>query len=52
MDNSTKISFGKVIHDMYKPNLKAQWIVQHVVWTLMGFQYNWTPLEKYYWRQQ
>jgi hypothetical protein len=23
MDNSTKISFGKVIHDMYKPNLKA-----------------------------
>jgi len=24
MDNSTKISFGKVIHDMYKPNLKAQ----------------------------
>jgi hypothetical protein len=23
MDNSTKMSFGKVMHDMYKSNLKA-----------------------------
>jgi hypothetical protein len=40
MDNSTKMSFGKVMHDMYKSNLKAWWIVQHVLQTLMGLQYN------------
>jgi hypothetical protein len=36
MDNSTKMSFGKVIHDMYETNPKAWRIVHHVVCTLMG----------------
>jgi hypothetical protein len=36
MDNSTKMSFGKLIHDMYDPNPKAQRIIQHIARTLMG----------------
>jgi hypothetical protein len=27
VDNSTKMSFGKLIHDMYDPNLEARRIV-------------------------
>jgi len=42
VENSTNMSFGKLIHHMYDPNPKAQRIVQHVVPTLMGFPYNWT----------
>jgi len=34
MDNLTKMPFDKVIHDMYKSNLEAQQIVQHVMCTL------------------
>ncbi len=41
-NNSTKMSFGKLIHDMYDPNPKAQRIIQHIVHTLMGPPYNWT----------
>jgi hypothetical protein len=41
VDNSTKMSFGKLIHDMYDPNPKARRLVQHVVSTLMGPPYNW-----------
>jgi hypothetical protein len=33
VDNSTKMSFGKLIHHMYDLNLEAQKIVQHVVCT-------------------
>ncbi len=51
VDNSTKISFGKLIHDMYDPNLEARRIVQHIVHTLMGPLYNWTALKECYWRQ-
>jgi hypothetical protein len=40
VDNSTKMSFGRLIHDMYNPNPKAQRIVQHVMRTLMWFPYN------------
>jgi hypothetical protein len=36
VNNSTNMPFGKLIHDMYDPNPKAQRIVQHVVHTLMG----------------
>jgi len=36
VDNSTKMSFGKLIHDMYDPNPKARKTIQHVVCTLMG----------------
>jgi hypothetical protein len=35
--NSTKMSFGKLIHD---PNLEARKIVQHIVRTLMRPPYN------------
>jgi hypothetical protein len=48
VDNSTNMPFGKLIHDMYDPNIKAQRIVQHVVRILMGPPYNWTALEKCY----
>jgi hypothetical protein len=41
-DNSTKLSFTKLIHDMYGVNPKAQKIVQHVVHMLMEPPYNWT----------
>jgi hypothetical protein len=34
MDNLTKMPFGKVIHDIYKLNLEAQQVVQHVMRTL------------------
>jgi hypothetical protein len=48
VDNSTKMSFWKPIHDMYDPNPKAQRIVQHIVCTLMGLPYNWiAPKECY-----
>jgi hypothetical protein len=48
VDNSTKMSFGKLIHNMYDPNLKAQRIVQHIVRTLMGLPYNWTTPKECY----
>jgi hypothetical protein len=48
VDNSTKVSFRKLTHDMYDPNLKAQKNVQHIVCTLIGPPYNWTtPKERY-----
>jgi hypothetical protein len=47
VDNSTKISFGKVIHDMYDQNPKAQRIIQHIVRILMGPPYMITPEECY-----
>jgi hypothetical protein len=31
MDNPIKMSFEKLIHDMFDPNLEAWKIVQHVV---------------------
>jgi hypothetical protein len=40
VNNLTKMSFGKVIHDMYEPNLEACRTIQHVVHTLMGPPYN------------
>jgi hypothetical protein len=46
--NSTKMSFRKVIHDMYEPNPEAPKIVQHVMCTLMGPPYNWTTLDECY----
>jgi hypothetical protein len=48
VDNSTKISFEKLIHDMYDPNLKARRIVRHVVCTLMGPPYKWITLDECY----
>ncbi len=36
VNNLTKMSFGKLIHDMYHPNPKAQIMVQQVVCTLIG----------------
>jgi hypothetical protein len=48
VDNSTKMSFGKVIHDMYDQNPKARKTIQHVMRTLMGLPYNWTPPYKCY----
>jgi hypothetical protein len=50
VDNSTKMSFGKLIHDMYDPNLETWKIVQHFMCTLMGSPYNWIALEKCYWK--
>jgi hypothetical protein len=50
VDNSTKRSFGKLIHDMYGWNLKAQGTIQHTMHTLMGLPYNWTTPKKCYWR--
>jgi hypothetical protein len=44
VDNSTNMSFGKVIHDMYEPQKN----VQHIVHTLMGPPYNWTTLNMCY----
>jgi hypothetical protein len=46
--NSTNMSFGKLIHNMYVSNLEAQIIIQHIVRTLMGPPYNWTALEGCY----
>ncbi len=40
VDNSTKMYFGKLIHDMYNPNIEAWKIVQHIMYTLMGPPYN------------
>jgi hypothetical protein len=48
VNNSTKMSFGKLIHDMYDPNPEAQGIVQHVMHILMGLPYNWTPPKEFY----
>jgi hypothetical protein len=48
VNNSTKMSFGKLIHDMYDSNPKARITIPHVVCTLMGPLYNWTALEKCY----
>jgi diaminopimelate epimerase len=45
VDNSTKMSFKKMTHDIYEPNLKAQITIQHVVCTLMGIPHNWITLE-------
>jgi hypothetical protein len=41
VNNSTKMSFGKLIHDMYDPNPKAQRTIKHVMHTLMRPPYNW-----------
>ncbi len=46
VDNSTKMSFGKLIHDMYDSNPEARKIIQHVVCTLMGPTYDWIALKK------
>jgi hypothetical protein len=43
-----KMSFGKLIHNMYGPNREAQRIIQHIVRTSMGLPYNWTTLEECY----
>jgi hypothetical protein len=51
VNNSTKMSFGKPIHDMYDWNPQAQRIVQQVVRTLMGFPYNWITFDECYQRQ-
>jgi hypothetical protein len=51
LDNSTKMSFGKLIHDMYDPNLKAQKTIQHVMRTLMRPPYNWTTPKECYQKQ-
>jgi hypothetical protein len=51
VDNSTKMSFGKLIHNMYDPNLEAQRTIQHGMGTLMGPPYDQTTLEKCYQRQ-
>jgi hypothetical protein len=40
LDNPTKMSFVKVIHDMYKMNPKAQKTIQHAMHMLLGFPYN------------
>ncbi len=48
VDNSTKMSFGKLIHDMYGPNPKALKTIQHKMRTLMGLPYNWTTPKKCY----
>jgi hypothetical protein len=40
VDNSTKMSFGKLIHDMYDLNPKVQKIVPHIMRTMMGPPYN------------
>ncbi len=48
VDNSTKMSFGKLIHDMYDLNPKAQKTIQHIVHTLMGLPYNWIAPEECY----
>jgi hypothetical protein len=48
VNNSTKMSFGKLIHDMYDPNPEAQRTIQHVMHKLMGPPYNWTTLEECY----
>jgi len=50
VDNSTQMSFGKLIHDMYGPNLEAWRTIQHVMCTLMGLPYNWIKSKKCYWR--
>jgi hypothetical protein len=51
VDNSTKISFEKLIHDMYDTDPKAQRIVQDIMHTLMGPRYNWTAFDECYQRQ-
>jgi nitrogen-specific signal transduction histidine kinase len=51
MNNSTKMSFGKLIHDMYDPNPQALKTIQQVVRTLMGPPYNWITLDECYQRQ-
>jgi hypothetical protein len=50
VDNSTKISFGKLIHDMHNPNPKAQRTIQHIVCMLVGPPYNWIAPKECYWR--
>lgn len=47
LDNSTKLSFTKLIHDTYKVNPKAQKIVQHVMHMLMEPPYNWTLMSEF-----
>jgi len=48
VDNSIKMSFGKMIHDMYEVNPKAWKIVQHVMHTLLELSYNWATPNKCY----
>ncbi len=50
VDNLTKMSFGKMIHDMYESNIKAWRTLQHVVRTSMGPPYNWTSHDECYQR--
>jgi hypothetical protein len=42
LNNWTKFSFTKVIHDLHKVNLEAWRTIKHVC-TLMWSSYNWTP---------
>jgi hypothetical protein len=42
VDNLIKMSFRKLIHDMYGPNLEARRTIEHIMRTLMGLPYNWT----------
>ncbi len=48
MENSTNMSFGKLIHDMYDPNQEARRTIQHVVHMLMGPPYNWSAPKECY----
>jgi hypothetical protein len=48
VDNSTKMSFGKLIHDMHDLNLESQITIQHIVHTLMGPPYNWVASKECY----
>jgi hypothetical protein len=48
VNNSTKMSFGKLINNTYDPNPKAQRTIQHVMHKLMGPPYNWTTPEECY----
>jgi hypothetical protein len=51
VNNSTKMSFGKLIHDMYDPNPQALRTIQQVACTLMGPPYNWITFDECYQRQ-
>jgi len=50
VDNSTKISFGKLIHDMYDLNPEAQKTVQtrcaHIDGVSIQLDYTWRVLSK------
>jgi hypothetical protein len=48
VENSTKMSFEKMFHEMYELNLETQRTIQHVMCTLMGLPYNWTTPNECY----